>query len=289
MKNGIPKVSALAADFRHGLLNLFTIFLTPFFLASCEGQSLVSNSSVSNQSAQTTLELRLKKTDQIKIRLESIRDALGPVESVLTDISNALNTKVSIDDHSGDLLHHVIAKLRELINDASKGLVEFRKDGSWIMSRNLSLPLGRPDYHCQSSQIEVIGEQTQDHDQLTVRLVDCSSVAPLNIIELSAYPDRIEAGFYPGALNQLIAPEIKLGRCSLRLEKDEVSLNCEPLELKSESSTTLVDHLTYSQDHRGTNVLINVTLRDKSGKLIANLKFQAQPDLPSQIAVRTIE
>lgn len=265
------------------------IILTGLSLVRCNGKSQPSNNSTSNENAQADLELRLKKTDEIRVQINSIRDALRPLESVLTDVSNALNAKITIDGKPADRFRNVVQRLREILKESTKSIVQYKPDGSWVIDRNVSLPLGREDYRCQTSQIEILGQRIQDHDQLTVTLTDCASPKTMTVVEVSVYADRVDASFYPEVLDRLITPDVRIGQCSLHVRKNDVELHCEPIEIKADAFATMVDPLDFTSNSNGIDAMVKIVVRDRSDKFIADLELETHPGSSTRIDIRTNE
>lgn len=248
-----------------------------------------SNNPGSNEDAQASLEIRLKKTEEVRVQLNSVRDALRPLDSVLTDVSNALNAKVTIDGKPSDRFRSVIERLREVLKESTKSIVQYNPDGSWVIERNVSLPLGREDYACRTSQIQILGHRVDDHDELNVSLMDCASPERLSLIDVEVHSDRIDVIFYPETLDKLIKPNIKIGQCSVRIRKNETEVHCEPIEIRADAFTAVIDPLDFSHNSSGTYADIKMVVRDRSQKFIASIELEAHPGMQTRIDIRTKE
>ncbi|MGK5090333.1 hypothetical protein WDW86_22530 [Bdellovibrionota bacterium FG-2] len=75
---------------------------------------VASNSSITNDQANTALTERLVKTDEITT-LGGVRDLLRPIETVLNEISNALNADVKVDGSPVVTLGKILAELRRVL------------------------------------------------------------------------------------------------------------------------------------------------------------------------------
>ncbi|HAR43396.1 MAG TPA: hypothetical protein DCS07_12330 [Bdellovibrionales bacterium] len=264
--------------------------LLSFTLVYCaDPMSKRSNLETTNEEAQASLEVRLKKTDEVRVQLNSIRDALRPIESVFTDISNGLNARVTIDGKPADRFKTGIERLRLILKESTKGVVQNNPDGSWMIQRKISLPLGRKDYACKSSELHIFGSRVNDHEEMQIFLTDCSSIYPLQLVSARAFSDHLEVQFFPETLDTLIQPEMQVGQCSVRIQKNNAQVQCEPIEIMSPDFTAVIHPLDFASTSQGIDASVKLNIRDKADLFVAELRLEAHPGFGTQIDVRTKE
>jgi hypothetical protein len=262
---------------------LFSIFVT---VPSCS--PLDTSSSVeSDEDLQRNLEIRIKKTNKVRLQISSIQETLQPLDALLTDISNVMNSKVSINGNPADRIHTVIIRLREILKESTKDLVQYREDGAWFIERELSLPLGRKEYECKTSKVFALGRRVNDHEQLSISLKDCSSPEPINITTINLYSDRIESVFYPEILDGLIDPKVKVGSCTIRVQYNKKSIECDPVVIKANEWTAEVSHLKLISNSLGLHTELRMQTRNSEDKTLFKLEFTAHPGEKSRLDIHT--
>ena len=239
------------------------LVLTSLCLVDCNGGPQSSNSSFSNEGAQDNLELRLRKTNEVRVQLNSIRKALRPVEAVMNDLSKALNAKITVNENPTHRLSTVWKRLREILKESTQSLIQYSPDGSWKMNRRIALPLGRDRYECPSSEIEIIGQRIQDHDHLSVSLTDCTSPKTFPLLEVSTYPEHIEANFFPETVDRPISSDLRLSQCLLQIQQDQFYMHCDPIKIQSSSFTAKLDSLDFFSNRMGIQTYLKLAVRDK--------------------------
>jgi hypothetical protein len=250
---------------------------------------LGSNSQLSSEEAESRLTLRLKKTAEVKKKIDSVRNALAPLELIMGDLSNALDVKFFVNEKPSRLFLKMIQRLREILKESSQSLVQYRSDGSWILERNVALPLDRLNYSCKTSQIQILGQKNQDHEVLTLTLKDCFSPSSIQLAFFSIYSDHIEAHFFPEKLESLAFTTFEACKCSLRLEGKDLDVHCDPIEIKSDSLSLVLSTLDFKNSESGISASIRISISDSSSRLLAELELEAHPGKNSQIHIKTSE
>ena len=271
------------------VLNFCLSVLSILFLVQCQSLELGSNSQLSSEEAESRLTLRLKKTAEVKKKIDSVRNALAPLELIMGDLSNALDVKFFVNEKPSRLFLKMIQRLREILKESSQSLVQYRSDGSWILERNVALPLDRLNYSCKTSQIQILGQKNQDHEVLTLTLKDCFSPSSIQLAFFSIYSDHIEAHFFPEKLESLAFTTFEACKCSLRLEGKDLDVHCDPIEIKSDSLSLVLSTLDFKNSESGISASIRISISDSSSRLLAELELEAHPGKNSQIHIKTSE
>jgi len=268
---------------RFGLLGITLI------LAACgQPPSPKSNIAESDEEAKKNLELRLSKTDEVKGKIKAIKDVLGPVEAFLSDITKALNAKIVIDGKPGDRVQTYLDVLQKILREATKGMVEFRKDGSWILTRPLSLPPLSEQFQCKESEISLVGTRRDNREELEIFVRDCSPQRELKRILLAQLgaDDTLDVVLKPEAMASLFWKEVKSDQCDIKIEKGRAEVHCKPIEIKTHAFTVTVDPLDFVTDSRGTDATIRLLVRNSKGEFIAQGDLEARPGRPTYVAIR---
>jgi hypothetical protein len=257
---------------------------------SCGGPlPRASNHPSSNQEAKAILEKRLKKTNEIRDHLDSVHEGLKPLAWIMRDVSSALHGEMKLEGHPSERFQSLLERLREVIRESSLGIVQFRSDGTWIMERTLLLPLGRKDYGCQASTVEVLGYQKDGSEVLTLSLKDCISPEKIKLLELILSPELIAMTYFPESLDQLIQSGAHSGQCIGWFRKDEAKIHCDPVQVKSNSYLAVMESFDFSQNLQGVSSLIKLTVQDLDGRKGAFLEFETSPGTPKRVSFRRQE
>ncbi len=206
-----------------GILGIVT---TAAMVASCaKGLPKASNVPASGEEAQSALDGRLRKTEEIRVRIQRVSDALRPVEDVLRDISDAVD--VRIDGERGIRVRTFLQKLQDLLREATRGVLDHRPDGSWVLERPI---------HCGEERglLRLESRRAEGHESAVLSAMGCGVTsrtgALTEVAEVSydSESDRIELRLHASRLETALNLETRDGTCRLEIAGKNSQLHCDP-------------------------------------------------------------
>jgi hypothetical protein len=259
-------------------------------LVYCGGPSpFSSNLAISNGDAQSQVDLRLKKTQEIKAHLGNVHSALNALDSVLSDVAHAVDSRVQGAD-TGHRLRQLFDRLRGALSDASRGLVSQEPDGSYKMSRELPLPMGRAPYDCPAGTLEVTDRKDDDKgtEKIKLTLSDCYSGGPVTLAEIRVHADgEVVASFAPDSLDRLLPPDPNGARspeCNASSRQGEQYVHCDPFVLRSGDASLTFRGFDMGQTPAGITALVDLEASDGHGAF--ELTVTAKPGTDTRIVYR---
>jgi hypothetical protein len=233
-----------------------------------------SNIELSEADAKAQLEARQKKTEEVGKVLGAFRDAIRDV-STFTDLGGFIDRRLGLEGNPGSRLRQLIERLKQVLDEATRGLVEFEEDGSWNVSRELPLPLQRENYGCKTSRLLVKGtkyvgaEGAVDGEYIKVYLVDCTSLEPIPFAFIRTPEGALpEIRFNLEALDQVKLIGDIGNSCRGMLGAREFSLECEPANLEGNGFTMAFERLSVrSVEGRASGSFGAAVWHHRSGKV----------------------
>ncbi len=163
--------------------------------------------------------------------MDSIQDALRPIQTVLKDIGRALNLGVHIDvqGRAEERLQAFIVQLQKLLRDATENLVHFQADGSWVFEREVAIAINEEEpvaaeqsdesFESRPEQVKkevkrkyllkVQGYRADGKDELSVTVHDLGNrTAELIAKGTVVSPREIDFSFYPHAIERLLENKV---------------------------------------------------------------------------------
>lgn len=272
----------MLSTLRATLLNGILTSLLGLILISCNAPQS-SNSNLSDEEAQAVLDMRRRKTSEVRGQLETIRKTFKPLLFVLADVSKFLDEKLSAEgkltsegSKPGDHFLASIQHLRGILLESTRGIVQYNSDGSWVMERTIQLPFDAKKDKCQTSEIQIFGRSSRDSEIFNVTLKDCSSLSRTSLLEVTVNPDYLDVQFSPEVLDRFIPSEFER-KCSARIQKQNLEMNCERIEIKSENYVTIIDSFHFIKDERGIETSGKIAITEPSGKVLTQISYERQP------------
>ncbi len=277
---------------RNVFLQLALAALLALTLVYCGRPSeKISNLGISGVDAQKAIETRLKKTKEVRRNIRKVLDALAPLDALLADLAKRVDTEIKVNRKAEDRLLHIGNELRQTLQEAARGIVEYRQDGAWVIKRKFELLVPRQDPACKTSELEILGQRINDVDEMSVSIQDCVDPKPLVLATVRVFGQasehQIEMTFDPNALDKLVYQDFQTKSCSIRIKKTQSDIYCEPFEIRLDRHSITVESFEIATTGTETAALIQATLRDHDQNVKAELKLEAQPGLPTRIEVNT--
>jgi len=277
---------------RNVFLQLALAALLALTLVYCGRPSeKISNLGISGVDAQKAIETRLKKTKEVRRNIRKVLDALAPLDALLADLAKRVDTEIKVNRKAEDRLLHIGNELRQTLQEAARGIVEYRQDGAWVIKRKFELLVPRQDPACKTSELEILGQRINDVDEMSVSIQDCVDPKPLVLATVRVFGQasehQIEMTFDPNALDKLVYQDFQTKSCSIRIKKTQSDIYCEPFEIRLDRHSITVESFEIATTGTETAALIQATLRDHDQNVKAELKLEAQPGLPTRVEVNT--
>ncbi|HLD98749.1 MAG TPA: hypothetical protein VJB59_00735 [Bdellovibrionota bacterium] len=251
----------------------------------------ISNLGISGVDAQNTIETRLKKTKEVRRNIRKVLDALAPFDALLADLAKRVDTEIKVNRKAEDRLLRISNELRQALQEAARGIVEYGQDGSWVIRRKFELLIPRQDPACKTSELEILGQRINDVDEMSVSIQDCVDPKPIVLATVRVFGQAsehlIEMTFDPNALDKLVYQDFQTKSCSIRIKKTQSDIYCEPFEIRLDRHSITVESFEIATTGTETAALIQATLRDHNQNVKAELKLEAQPGLPTRVEVNT--
>ena len=151
----------------------------------------ISNLGISGVDAQNTIETRLKKTKEVRRNIRKVLDALAPFDALLADLAKRVDTEIKVNRKAEDRLLRISNELRQALQEAARGIVEYGQDGSWVIRRKFELLIPRQDPACKTSELEILGQRINDVDEMSVSIQDCVDPKPIVLATVRVFGQKL--------------------------------------------------------------------------------------------------
>ena len=233
---------------------ILAVTASGFGIASCSPPRIQSNDpGTSNVDAEKVIQLQVTKTHEVNQEILRIKDALAPLDSVLTDIDQFMKKhQGSAPELNAD---NAISKLRTLLEKAAKGFVTINADGSWDLEQDLPISIGPSAEGCDGSKLSLKGQNIEGEDQATLMIKDCSAQRDTKLAQVTLHKGSdIEFNFFPSTLLELQVnlANANLGGCHLKIKPNgETELTCKSTAVISGNVAVVLDQIKLNANAQG--------------------------------------
>src|SRR5262249_4154314 len=153
----------------------------------------------------------------------------------------------------------------------TESIVQYQENNSWVI---------RSD----DSKIQLLGQQIsgpESYDQMTLSLQDGDNFEMVPVAQIQAYPDRVEAKFYPESLDRNVIPSIRIAQCSVQIYRQNTQIQCDPMNIQTSMFSAFIDQFNIFTNSDGISTSIQIALTDSNS--LGNLTWVAQPGQTTSI------
>lgn len=272
------KASQLA---KAGSLSLFALTLI-----YC-GKPLIERShlELSQEESLRIMELRVSKTEELRSRLESIREALKPMGKVLKDVDGVLN--LDAQSKAEETFSEAVVRLDKILKQASQGLVEFANEaGEWTLVASFEGKGSKKDILPYKT---VVLNGTRDGDAEVVAFslasLQTGKSVQLGVLRVSKRGE-VSFAYDPSALGQSLPQEqIQAGSCVIDVTLDRAKVDCEPLHLVHKNRVVELRTFSVTKSPAGVDAYVEAGIRNLDGTSILDAELTVIPGEKTKVMV----
>jgi hypothetical protein len=232
-----------------------------------------------------SLEHRLAKSEEIRVRISGVRKALRSVDTLLGDIAKALVSHPTIEGKPAEKTQTYLDLIQKFLKQSTEGLVQIESDQSWVLDR--AVPTLGQLLNCSKMRTRIVGRVVEGIEQLHVYLLDCASPQKSHtLLEAKLIKgDEVELEVNPNVFSSFTEQPVKSDKCEVKLSKDRTEVHCRPIEIKSDGWTAIISPVDVIETPTGLWAKISTRVWNPQGKESAVAELDQEPGRQPKINI----